>query len=693
MVSRRPMMTTMRGVSVFAALLVATSGANEVERTHDITIDDYFTQGFAVACVTSPSGDHVAYAEWRWDTPDDPRNLDLWVVNADTSETRRLTFDPAADSDPQWGRDDRSVYFLSARKRPGEESPPLDGKAQVWRVDVRDGRETPITRVSGGIDDFQIAEDGKTLYYTTSKQHVEDSWKELRERFSDLDYGHGVHQVSLLWELDLETWRTKKLVDENVYIHDVSVSPDGRHAALIAVPDELIINYEGKSEVRVVDLESGESQTLPDELWREQAPSPYGWLEFPSWSADGESLAFSVAFDGYPSELFVASEGDEGWQVRKMDRPEDVFFVGPIAWRSEGNGLCYLGDHHARKRVYCINGLSDDQPETTTLTPGDVVVEDFSHSRDGETLAVLQSGLTYHRDLFLVDSDSGESQRLVNLNPQVDTWKLPQISLVQWEGAEGDQVEGILELPPDYTPGDRLPLIVELHGGPTASTKYSFHFWFYGRTLLPAQGYALLSPNYRGSTGYGDAFLTDLIGRENDIEVEDILKGVDAMIERGIADPDRLGVIGWSNGGYLANCLATGTDRFKAASSGAGVFDMTIQWAEEDTPGHVVNYLRGLPWERPDAYRKASPMFGLGEDYCTPMLLHVGENDARVPASHARAFHRALRYYPNDPPVAVELVVYPGDGHTLGSYKHRQAKMEWDLAWFKKYLLDQDHDD
>ncbi|MEE8169597.1 MAG: prolyl oligopeptidase family serine peptidase, partial [Phycisphaerae bacterium] len=219
-------------------------------------------------------------------------------------------------------------------------------------------------------------------------------------------------------------------------------------------------------------------------------------------------------------------------------------------------------------------------------------------------------------------------------------------------------------------------------GGPTAATMYRLRYWIYGRTLLAAKGYAVLSPNYRGSTGYGDKFMIDLVGRENDVEVKDILAGVDAMIERGIADADRLGVMGWSNGGFLTNCLITTTPRFKAASSGAGVVDQFMQWGEEDTPGHVINYMQGLPWERIQEFREASPSARLNH-VATPTLIHVGENDARVPASHARTLYRALREYVKVP---TELVVYPGAGHGLTKYNHRKAKMEWDLAWFEKYL-------
>jgi dipeptidyl aminopeptidase/acylaminoacyl peptidase len=266
----------------------------------------------------------------------------------------------------------------------------------------------------------------------------------------------------------------------------------------------------------------------------------------------------------------------------------------------------------------------------------------------------------------------------------VDTWKLPQISLFTWTGADGDEVEGILELPPGYKPDDGpLPLITELHGGPTASTRYRLRLWIYGRALMPAKGYALFSPNYHGSTGYGDAFTSKLIGRENEIEVTDIRTGIEALIAQGIVNPEKIGVMGWSNGGFLTNAMITSCpDLFKAASSGAGVLDQALQWAIEDTPGHVINYMQGLPWENPEAYIKGSPLYKLGR-VKTPTLIHVGGSDPRVPPAHSRALYRALKHYVKVP---VELVVYPGEAHGLSTHENRLAKMKWDLAWFDKYL-------
>lgn len=666
-------------------MLVAgvTVSAQVSVRDHELEPEDYFTIGTITNCVTSPDGKFVAYTEMRWEPPAEKRNTDIWVVETSIKRVQRLTFDTANDSSPQWSPDGRYIYFTSNRKRGDEDKPPYNGKKQVWRIPRDGGELLAVTRVEDGVGAFELSKDGQALYYTVSNEVVDDAWKDLREKYKDLKYGKGITEFTQVWKLDLVNWRSKKIIDENRVIVDFEVSPDQRRIAMITRPDETLLTNEGWSRVDVYDARSKQVAAVTEDGWRKAHPSPYGWLDSVSWAADSAALAFTVSFDGYPPQVYVAEWSGDTSSIRELDRPDGSTVTGgTVDWRGRSRDLCFLADDRARSRVYCITDVRDGrQGPARSLTPDDVVVRSYSFSERGEVLAAVLGTIRHTPDIFLV-SDAGAYDRLTNVNPQVDSWKLPQISIVSWKGANGDTVEGILELPPDYERGTPLPMIVEIHGGPTSASNFSLRFWIYGRALMPAKGYALLSPNYRGSTGYGDKFLVELVGHENDIEVEDILKGVDAMVERGIADPDRLGVMGWSNGGFLTNCLITTTDRFKAASSGAGVLHQDIQWGIEDTPGHVINYMQSLPWEDPAAYRKGSPYYNL-DKVKTPTLIHVGENDARVPSAHSRTLFRALHRYLQIP---TELVIYPGEGHGLTTYEHRKAKMEWDIAWFGRYI-------
>jgi dipeptidyl aminopeptidase/acylaminoacyl peptidase len=681
-------------------LVTAPLLAHDVPRDHDITIEDYFTLSVIDDVAAAPHGTYVAYVERRWDKELDGRNADIWLVHCDTRELRRLTFDSAADTSPVWGAESQHIYFASARTRAGDRDPAYSGKKQVWVVSAAGGEAQPVTRLKDGIELFRLGHDGQTLYYTTSREEELPAWKELREKHPTVQYGSGKYRVSELWKLDLQTWRAEKLVDEKRYIRDFAVTQDQRRIAMITTPDDRLITNEGRTRVDVYDARLRRIETLPEALWRAEAPSPYGWLENPAWAPDGRALAFTISFDGFPAEIIIAEwrqidpeRPDDPVPPAKtwwLKRPREVYVLGSLKWRNEGRELCFLADERARARVQCVREIRDGQQgDSLEMTPGDVVVSAYDLRGTGVQAAVVLGNTLVPQDVFLArvltpreGEPTPEYRRLTNVNPQTERWKLPQISLVQWRSTDGVEVEGVLELPPDHEPGNPLPLVVELHGGPTGSTPFCLQYWIYGRTLLPARGYALLSPNYRGSTGYGDKFLTDLIGRECDVEVQDILSGVEAMVERGVADPNRMAVMGWSNGGFLTNCIITQSDRFKAASSGAGVVDQVMQWGIQDTPGHNINYMQGLPWSSTEAYHRASPSLRL-DRVSAATLIHCGEDDERVPVQHSRLLFRALSEYGKAP---TQLLVYPGQGHGLTTYKFRQAKMEWDLKWFDQYV-------
>jgi dipeptidyl aminopeptidase/acylaminoacyl peptidase len=283
--------------------------------------------------------------------------------------------------------------------------------------------------------------------------------------------------------------------------------------------------------------------------------------------------------------------------------------------------------------------------------------------------------------------DGKPAETLTDLNRHTNDWKIPAVEHVTWQAPDGTTVGGPLELPYGYKKGSKpLPLVVAIHGGPTTASYADARFDLHnGRTYFSAAGYAVLLPNYRGSTGYGDEFVTDLIGHENDIEVKDILAGIQHLVKQGIADSERIAVMGWSNGGYLSNCLITLKEppvKIKAASSGAGILDSMAERGFNDEPAYPRVFKTGLPWEKPEIYQRTSPSYDLA-NVTTPTLIHVGGEDVRCPPGHSRMLYRALKHYVDVP---TELIVYPGEPHGLTKRAHRLAKMEWDLAWFEKYL-------
>jgi dipeptidyl aminopeptidase/acylaminoacyl peptidase len=450
---------------------------------------------------------------------------------------------------------------------------------------------------------------------------------------------------------------------------------------MITAPDDTVIASEGRSRVDVWDDATGKVAPTDDE-WRKSAASPWPWLESVAWNPAGDRLAYCTIFDAHPAEIIVDELVDGAWASRRVKRREGVHVHGygtPLHWLDD-RAVAYLGEKEGRVGVYSYGMNSRD---TAGLPPGPgEVTLNFAVSQTGTAITYEGSSGAFP-DLVRRGPDGGP---ITQLNPQTKTWKLPTVEHVTWKAPDGATVGGVLELPAGHKKGDKLPLVVAIHGGPTTSTKAEMSFDPHnGRLYFAAAGYAVLAPNYRGSTGYGDKFVKDLIGRENDVEVKDILAGIKHLVDEGVADPERIAVMGWSNGGYLTNCLITLKDppvKLRAASSGAGILDTVAEWGFNDEPAYPTVFKRGLPWETPENYRKTSPTYGLGYA-STPTLIHVGGEDPRCPPGHSRMLHRALKEYRKVP---TELVVYPGEPHGLTKLSNRTAKMQWDLAWFEKYL-------
>lgn len=674
-------------IAGFGFWIVLNALLHAQERTHDITPSDYSSLAAITQAAVSPDGKYVAYCEARWQVATDDRKTDVWVVSADEkAHPRRLTFDRANDRLLKWSADGKYLYFLGNRKREAEKKAPYDGTTQVWRIGEQGGEPQAVTRVEGGITGYDLASKTNAVYYTVDlNENDDDAFSKLRGQYAKLAYGHGKRQVSQLWRLDLVTWKAEKTIDEKRYIREFAVTPDAKRIALISAHDDSVIKSEGESRADV--WENGKVVTPSTEPYRAKAHSPHAWLEGLAWSSDGKKFAFNAIFDGYPTELVIGTHSESGWNIALMDRPSTLHVHGygsHLKWHPSGN-LFFIAELHGKSFV-----LPSDPAMLKTITKENVpdrVVYSFDTDEAGKVGAFIMGQSNQMGELYVAEYKPGaEFRKLVDLNPQTKTWKLPSVKHITWKGKDGAEAGGVLELPADYKPGTRLPLVVAIHGGPTSSTKAGLEFDPHnGRLYFAAKGYAVLLPNYRGSSGYGDTFLTDLLGKENDVEVNDIIAGVEQLIKDGVADPERVGVMGWSNGGYLTNCLITRKNlpfKLKAASSGAGILDTVMEWGINDEPAYPKVLKKGMPWETPNIYHKTSPTYDLA-NVTTPTLIHVGGNDVRCPPEQSRMLYRALREFIKVP---TELVVYPGEPHGLTKYSNRLAKMEWDLAWFDKYL-------
>jgi dipeptidyl aminopeptidase/acylaminoacyl peptidase len=353
-------------------------------------------------------------------------------------------------------------------------------------------------------------------------------------------------------------------------------------------------------------------------------------VERAAWSKDGKTIFF-VANMGVHAELF--SMPAAGGAPKQLTDGKHA--VNGNAWSMS-----------AAKHVFTL-----DEPDN----PGDVWLLDGAQP----------VRVTHVYDYLTRDFDIARQEK------------------VTWKGADGVTVEGLLFYPIGYTPGQRYPLAVQTHGGPQASDKFGFGSWEYYPQVLAAKGYAVLQPNYRGSTGYGDPFLRDMVGHYFKNAHLDVMAGVDEVIRMGIADPDRMVKSGWSGGGHMTNKIITFTDRFKAAASGAGAANWISMYAQSDVRTYRTPWFGGTPWQKNapiEAYWNNSPLKDVA-NVKTPTIFFVGQQDPRVPMPQSVEMYRALKTNG----IPTHLYVAPREPHVWEELRHELFKMNVELEWFEKY--------
>jgi dipeptidyl aminopeptidase/acylaminoacyl peptidase len=312
------------------------------------------------------------------------------------------------------------------------------------------------------------------------------------------------------------------------------------------------------------------------------------------------------------------------------------------------------------------------------MTEVEGVFQVASFSKDRKRAATLYETPQRPRSLYLLEGTTLERKELVNLNPQVEDLVMPRSEVVSWTSRDGTEIEGVLHLPADYEEGTRIPFIMNIHGGPAGVWRYNFNS---AAAVYAGLGYAVLSPNVRGSSGYSDDLLR---GNLNDIgggDYWDVMTGIDAMVERGIADPEHLGVRGWSYGGILGGWTITQTDRFKAASLGAMVADWTSEYAMGFNNDIRYWYIGGTPWENPEGYRKQSA-FTYIDNVTTPTILFHGERDTTDTIGQSMIFYQGLK----DRGVDTRFIRFPREPHGFREPSHQRIRDMEEIAWFQKYI-------
>ncbi|HEY2164369.1 MAG TPA: S9 family peptidase, partial [Gemmatimonadaceae bacterium] len=460
-----------------------------------------------------------------------------------------------------------------------------------------------------------------------------------------------------------------------------SGSPDGSRLAYQASPTTLL--RETRTDAYVVSLVDKRNEKISGHSDVQSTPV---------WSPDGRTLAYTVLPQEHSARADSISDVEIGnnhlllYDVAARttkdtyDAKADVSEGSP-QWSRDGSRLFFVTGERAYSAVYAYDVASGK----LTRVVDKLLIGGFSQSADGRMIAFSQSTAHSPGDVHVGDLTFATPKKVTDLNPQLRDLSLAETEVVTWKSSDGTPVEGILLKPVGYRAGTRYPLLVEAHGGPTGASNAGFKAnWGSPGQVWAGQGWAVLYPNPRGSTGYGEKFTRANIMDWGGGYYRDIMSGVDDMVKRGLADSTKLAFEGWSYGGYMTAWTVSQTTRFKAARMGAGLSDLQSMYGTTDIPGYIGTFFSGIPTQKTLDFYRARSAITFVDQVRTPLLILQGGSDERVPIGQSMEYYRSIKDRGRAP---VQLVFYPREGHGLSEYYHQLDKMRREYDWITQYTL------
>ena len=653
-------MRTFLMVSGFLGLCLG-SAASLAAQAPAPSIDDLLNLKRVGAPAISPDGRRVAYTvrETNWD--ENAYETELWLGEVATGATHQLTNAKRSSLQPAWSPDGAWLAFISDR----------DGKRQIYRIAVAGGEAERLTSGDEGVTAFAWSPKGGQLAITMTDA-VTDAIKERDKQWGDIRIEDEDQRYTHLYVLDLTTRAVKPLTKGAFVVGSFDWSPDGTKLAF----DHRTTSDPadgGSADISVVTVATAA---------RESVVTQAGPDSNPQWSPDGSQIAFASAMSKpfhffQNSGIAIVTPGKN--DIRSLT---DAFDESPglVAWTRAGIFFS------ASQRTWSYLFHLDPATKKTTrhAVRDQWIGGSFSLTPDGTMVAFIGSSPTEFPDVYVAPVQTMTAKKISDTGSQVASWPKHARETMRWKSQDGAEIEGVLHKPADFQPGRRYPLLVVIHGGPTGVSRpvpYG-QVGYYPVDAYLAKGALVLEPNYRGSAGYGEKFRSLNVRNLGIGDAWDVLSGIDALVQQGLVDKDRVGSMGWSQGGYISAFLTTRhSDRFKALSVGAGISDWMTYYVNTDIHPFTRQYLKATPWDDPKIYADTSPMTYIKQAR-TPTLIQHGEDDARVPIPNAFQLYQGLR----DQNVPVQLSIFKGFGHGLTKPKANRGAMQQNLDWFTKYV-------
>lgn len=629
------------------------------------TIDESLSWKTVQAPRISPDGRFVAYLVQAANWDENTFETQIWISMTATGERYQLTHSKKSSASPEWSPDSRRIAFTSDR----------DGKQQLYLISPTGGEATQLTSFDGGVGAFHWSPDGKHIAFTSPGPESK-ARKDRQEKYGEFEIVGGDYVMNHLWLITAPETPGEKVKPEPITQGDqfsvgsFSWSPDSKRIAFSAARDP-DLSSSATSDIYVVRLADKFVKKLVDA----QGPDSN-----PVWSPDGRQIAFETAngqeYSYYLNRYIAVVSPDGGTpSVLSGNFDEDPRLD---AWG--GDGIYFEAAQRTYAHLFRLN------PKTGAVervsAPDHTLSSQATFTRDFSRAAFVCDAPNRYAEVCTSATREFEPRPVTNMGDQLKGFRLATREVVEWKSKDGAPIEGILIKPADFDPSKKYPLLVVIHGGPTGVDRPVISpDRSYPVEMFAAKGAVILKPNYRGSAGYGEKFRSLNVRNLGLGDYDDVISGVDALIAKGYIDKDRVGAMGWSEGGYISAFITTYSDRFRAVSVGAGISDWMTYYVNTDIHPFTRQYLKATPWEDPEIYRKTSPITYVNNAR-TPTLIQHGELDKRVPIPNGYELYQALK----DRHVPVKMVVYKGFGHGINKPKQQRAVMEQNYEWFSEWV-------
>ncbi len=636
------------------------TGNDAVGQRGLMTLDVMLSMRFPGDMTITSDGKRVAFVVWERVPGEEKHRGRIWIAETEEGEARPFTAGKRGETCPRWSPDGKQMAFIMQPE--GEKEKP-----QLHVMSAEGGEAKMLCKMPNGVSDLTWAPDGSRIAFISLEGEEPKSDPKV--------IGSGRHRR--LWTIRPDGAIPEPVIADGITVWEYCWSPDSKQLALQYAPGPDDTDWY-HTQIGVVAAEGGAVRQVTNLAWQMRALA---------WSPDSSQIAYVSGRWSDPGrgsgDIFTVSV--ESGQTRNL-MPGIDSSPAWCCWMPDGRHLLYAANKDVTQQI----GMIDSSDGSITVLDGDFVMQwDQPYlvtTLDRRCFVTVHSTAQQPNDVWFgqlsYENDRAkgiEWRRLSRLNPIVEeTLTLVPAQRIRYESVDGWQIDGLFYSPERRNSDALPPLYVDVHGGPSG---VECDYWDSFVQYMVAKGYAVFKPNMRGSWGHGTTFADAVLGDMGGKDFQDILNGVEYLVRENLVDGNRVGIGGWSNGGYLSAWAVTQTDRFKAAMMGAGIADWHNMHAQTNIADADVLLLAADPLEHPEVYRKHSPITYAGR-VRTPVLILHGEDDPAVPVASAYAFYRALR----ERNVPVELVVYPREGHGLSERTHTKDAFERLLGWLDRYL-------